>query len=96
MKLGIILWKFMELTQTCKTPYMCEIILTGKATVTVNTEPCNKLFKSLNVSLVSLSFSLCYLKGSLPIWQAIASFPQIWIGPKDFSILNLAQYANDF
>lgn len=37
-----------------------------------------------------------YLKGSLPIWQAIASFPQIWIGSKDFSILNLAQYASDF
>lgn len=38
------------LPRPVKTPYMCEIILTGKATVTVDAEPCQLLFKSLNVS----------------------------------------------
>lgn len=62
-----------NLTQICKTPYICEIILTGKVTVTVKAEPYKLLFKSLKISL-SPPLSLCYLKGSLPIRQAIVFF----------------------
>lgn len=56
--------------------YMCEIILTGKVTLTGKAEPCKLLFKSLNVSLLPPSLYVI-LKGGLPIWQAIASFPQV-------------------
>lgn len=52
-----------NLTQICKTPYICEIILTGKVTVTVKAEPYKLLFKSLKISL-SLSLSLLFERQS--------------------------------
>lgn len=66
----------MELSQTCKTLYICEIILPRKVTITVKAESYELLFKSLNVRLFSLSPSFLLFGRQSSKWQAIASFPK--------------------
>lgn len=69
----------MELSQTCKTLYICEIILPRKVTITVKAESYELLFKSLNVRLFSLSPSFYYLEGSLPNGRQLLLSPNSYM-----------------